>query len=198
MNFIRSGKTRIRSTFGRLRTHHSGRRGNAAIEFALVTPIFAVILAGGLDLAMLVFSRFRLEAAVSNSASYALVQADMVDAKNSSDLAEKLAVMIASEDAGGNKHASIVVNNGASADYNGTKISIRGMPGRGDACYCPSGSAASLVWGSARTCASACPSGGKAGKFVVVTVKQAYTPLFSSLGIVKGDSIDASAVIRAK
>ncbi|HXV32133.1 MAG TPA: TadE/TadG family type IV pilus assembly protein [Sinorhizobium sp.] len=199
MSFFRSGKARVLHALGRLRPVRAmGSRGNAAIEFALLAPIFAVILAGGIDLAVLIMSRFHLEATVSNSASYALVKADMVDAENSSDLAETMATMIASEDTTGETQASIVINNGAIADYDGAKISIHGTASRADACYCPDGTATSLDWGSERSCASSCPKGSEAGKYVVITVKQAYAPLFSSFGIIKDDSIQASAIVRTK
>ncbi|AVA24573.1 TadE/TadG family type IV pilus assembly protein [Rhizobium sp. LEGMi198b] len=172
--------------------------GNAAVEFALIAPVFILILAGSLDLGMLIFSRFQLEATVSDSASYAMVNADLVDGKDGSDLATKIATMIASEYAAGDTQASVNVNNGAVANYNGAKIVISGNVSQADACYCPSGSASSLDWGSQQSCGSSCPDGGRAGRFVSVMVKQAYTPLFSGYGLVKGDFIDASAIVRTQ
>lgn len=199
MSFIRSSKATVLHALGRLRPGRAmGKRGNAAIEFALLAPIFAVIMAGGIDMAVLILSRFRLEAAVSNTASYALVKADMADAANSGDLAEKLATMLASEDTSGDMRASIMVNNGAVADYDGLKIAIHGTASLADACYCPEGTASSLAWGSARSCNASCPQGRQAGKYVAITVKQAYTPLFSSFGVIKGDSIEASAMVRTQ
>ncbi|SCB36111.1 TadE/TadG family type IV pilus assembly protein [Rhizobium hainanense] len=172
--------------------------GNAAIEFALITPIFAVILACGVDLALLVYSRFQLEATVSNCASYALIKTEMVDSKNGSDLATKIATMIASEDTAGDTQASVVVNNGAIADYNGAKILVYGRTSQADACYCPKGSGSSLSWGGSQTCGSACPDGGQAGKYVAISVTQAFTPLLSGFGIVSADSVRANAVVRTR
>ena len=64
---------RIMALRARIRLGHllhvlKDTKGNAAIEFALVVPIFALIFVVSVDLGMLVFSRFQLEAAVSASA----------------------------------------------------------------------------------------------------------------------------------
>ena len=110
------------------------RGGNAAIEFALIAPILVIILAGSTDLGLLIFSRFRLEATISNSASYAMVHADQVDSKSGEDLATKIATIIASEDASGEAIASIVVNNGAKASYAGNRIKLGGAASQAIGC----------------------------------------------------------------
>jgi Flp pilus assembly protein TadG len=188
----------VRTLLGTRRGLCMDDKGNAAVEFALITPIFVVILAGGIDLALLIYSRFHLEATVSDGASYALVKSDLVDSKNGSDLATKIATIIASESTAGDTQASVVVNNGAIADYNGAEIIVHGEAGQANACYCPKGNASSLDWGGSQTCGSSCPDGGEAGKYVAVAVTQAFMPLFSGFGIINTDSIHASAVVRTK
>lgn len=173
-------------------------KGNAAIEFALVAPIFALILAGSLDLGLLLFSRFQLEAAVSDSASYAMVHTDQVDSTNGDDLAAKMATIIAGGIASGETHAAVVVNNGATADYDGAKIKLSGQASRSNSCYCPTGGAWALQWGGVQSCGASCPGGGFGGKYVVVTVKQPYAPLFASYGFLKDGSLYASAVVQTK
>ncbi|MCZ7853823.1 pilus assembly protein [Agrobacterium salinitolerans] len=173
-------------------------RGIAAIEFALVAPLFALILAGSLDLGLLLFSRFQLEAAVSDSASYAMVHTDQVDSTNGDDLAAKMATIIAGGIASSETHAEIVVNNGAKADYDGTKIKLSGAASQSNSCYCPTGGAWTLNWGGVRSCGTSCPGGTIGGKYVVITVKQAYAPLFTSYGMVKDGFLYASAVVQTK
>ena len=172
-------------------------RGNAAIEFALVVPIFALVFVASVDLGMLVFSRFQLEAAVSASASYAIAHSDQVDGSNGSELAKNLALMIASNHRG-DATAVIQINNGPQASYDGTKIKIGGVPAQANACYCPKGNAASVEWGAQVTCNSSCPDGGRAGRYVAVTAKQAYAPFFAILDVVKDGSIAANAMVQTK
>ena len=172
-------------------------KGNAAIEFALVVPIFALVFVASVDLGMLVFSRFQLEAAVSASASYAIAHADQVDGSNGSELAKNLALMIASNYRG-DATAAIQVNNGPQASYDGATIKIGGVSSQANACYCPKGNAASVEWGSQVTCNSSCPDGGRAGRYVAVTAKQAYTPFFTMFDVVKDGSIAANAMVQTK
>ncbi|MGP4727593.1 TadE/TadG family type IV pilus assembly protein [Agrobacterium deltaense] len=174
------------------------RGGNAAIEFALIAPILAIILAGSTDLGLLIFSRFQLEATISDSTSYAMVHADQVGAENGDDLAAKIATIVASEDTSGDTTASIVVNNGAQANYGGMKIKLGGAASHANACYCPTGTASSLIWGQQRSCGTFCSDGAPAGKYIAITAKQTYAPLFSSYGIVKDGFIYASAIVRTQ
>ncbi|UXT20448.1 pilus assembly protein [Agrobacterium tumefaciens] len=186
-----------RATYRRMLRVSRDRKGNAGIEFALVAPIFVLVLLASTDLGMLLFSRFRLEEAVSASASYAIAHADQVDSANGDELAKNLALMIASNHQG-DATAFVQINNGSQASYDGTKIKIGGVASQANACYCPKGSASTVEWGSQQTCGAACPDGGRAGRYVSVTAREAYTPLFSALDIVKADSITASTIVQTK
>lgn len=190
---ILRGRTNISHALNVLRD----TAGNAAIEFALVVPIFALVFVASIDLGMLVFSRFQLEAAVSASASYAIAHSDQVDGHSGSELAKKLALMIANNYRG-DATAVIQVNNGPQASYDGTKIKIGGVAAQADACYCPKGNAASIEWGSPFTCNASCPDGGLAGRYVAVTARQAYTPFFTMFDVVRDGFIAANAVVQTK
>ncbi|WP_245422958.1 TadE/TadG family type IV pilus assembly protein [Neorhizobium huautlense] len=171
--------------------------GNAAIEFALVVPIFALVFVASVDLGMLVFSRFQLEAAVSASASYAIAHSDQVDGSNGSELAKNLALMIASNYRG-DATVVIQVNNGPQASYDGAKIKIGGVNSQANACYCPKGNAVSVDWGGQFTCNTSCPDGGRAGRYVAVTARQTYTPFFRMFDVVRDGFIAANAVVQTK
>lgn len=186
----RSGLSRL---FGILRD----TMGNAGIEFALVAPIFVLILVASVDLGMVIFSRFQLEAAVSASASYAIAHADQVDGSNGDELAKNMALMIASNYRG-DANAFIEINNGPQASSNGSKIKIGGVSGRADACYCPKGAASTIEWGSQQTCGTTCPDGGRAGRYVAVSAQQAYAPLFSMFDVVRDGFITAGAIVETK
>lgn len=173
------------------------RKGNAAIEFALVAPIFALVFVASVDLGMVIFSRFRLEAAVSASASYAIAHSDQVDGSNGAELAKNIALMIASNYRG-DATAIIQINNGSQATYDGAKISINGAASQANACYCPKGTARAVEWGSQQTCGSSCPDGGHAGRYVSIAARQAYTPFFTLFDVIEDGFITAAAIVETK
>lgn len=172
------------------------RDGSAALEFAIVAPIFIAVLAVSLDLGMVVFARFQLESAVSGAANYAIVNASMVDATNGSTLASNIAQLIASQTTVGTATASVTVNDGVTAAYNTNMITIGGLASQASACYCPTGSADAITWGSQQSCGASCPTGELAGKYVRITMQQTYNPVFSSYGISNNGLISANALVR--
>ncbi|RCS23047.1 pilus assembly protein [Phyllobacterium salinisoli] len=174
----------------------SENKGASAIEFAVIAPVFALILAGSLDLGMAVYSRFQLDSTVSSAASYALVNSSMVSSENGSELAKRIASLIAVR--AGNTGATVVVNNGPDAGYDGVVIKVSQQSSNANKCYCPTGSARSLVWGAMKECGALCPDGTRAGKFVAIAVQQPYKPLFSGYGIIRDDTISAAAIARTQ
>jgi len=190
---MRTRRAALGRAFGILRDI----KATAAIEFALVAPILALILVASVDLGMVIFSRFQLEAAVSSSASYAIAHSDQVDSTNGDELAKNIALMIAGNYQG-DATAVIQINNGSQASYNGTKIKIGGVPAKANACYCPTGAASTIDWGSQQTCGASCPDGGRAGRYVSVTARQAYTPFFTGFDVAKDGFIAAGAIVQTK
>ena len=60
-------------------------RGVAAVEFALVTPIFCLLLAGIVDLGGALYTKFKLDSAVTAGANFAQVNAGNVSSANGAD-----------------------------------------------------------------------------------------------------------------
>ncbi|GGA99053.1 hypothetical protein GCM10011491_29130 [Brucella endophytica] len=170
--------------------------GASAIEFAVIAPVFVLILAGSLDLGMVIYSRFKLDSAASSGASYALTNADMVTSAQGNDLANKIAALIAAR--ASNAKASVTVNNGPNADFENGVIKASKQSTGADRCYCPTGNAQSLVWGADKQCGAACPDGTRAGKFVAISVQQPYQPIFSGYGFIRDDTISSATVVRTE
>ncbi len=138
---IAFSKTRIGrwfATLGRARAALKDKTGNATIEFALVIPLFAVIVVGSADIGMLIFSRFKLGGAVSASASYAVAHVDQVDSANGGALAKNL-VSIVANNSSDDVDVLVDINNDPQAVNEGAKVTLDGQPARADACYCPKG-----------------------------------------------------------
>lgn len=188
----------------RRRTRFSARSflransGVAAIEFALIVPVFLTIFVGMIDLGEILYTDYQLDSAVAAGAEYAAVNATEVNSTSGATLASNIATVV--ENANGTAWANngVVVNNGPSVTVQGGSVSPGGTASNADQCYCPTGTPPGWSWGSAATCGSTCPNGGVAGKFVTVTATVSYTPLLSTYGLVQNGTLTQSAVVETQ
>lgn len=172
------------------------RRGGAAVEFAILSPVLCVLLAAAADFGGVVYVKFRMENALSAGANYALVNAVQVTSKEGSNLAAQLAAFMANSDAVDVN--SVLVNNGPSAEYKTGKVTTAGTAANADSCYCPTVAGGAVTWGAAAACGSECAAGGSAGKFVTISATRDYTPFLSNYGIVEAGSISVSAMVQTQ
>jgi TadE-like protein len=161
------------------------RRENAGvvvIEFAIFASLFLIILAGTVDVGMLMYTAAQLDAAVSAGAQYAENNNSMV-ASDATTLQSNIETVV--ENVNGTNWASgtVDVNNGGDAT----------------GCYCPTGTPSnSWSWGGTQTCGSACAGGGVAGQFVKITASRAVSPLFPTFGFVANGTLSRSAVVETQ
>jgi Flp pilus assembly protein TadG len=176
----------------------SDDRGVAAIEFALIMPVVALVLAATIDFGAMIFTKFRLDDAVSAAANYAMVNATKVNSSNGAALATTLANLVAGEHGTVWANSTVVVNAGPSAGAGPAGASASGSASSADSCYCPTGTATQVVWGSARTCGVSCTGGGYAGKFVVISASRGYAPLFSGFGLVSNRTMTSASIVQVQ
>jgi Flp pilus assembly protein TadG len=183
-----------------LRALAADHRGTGAVEFALVTPVFCLLLAGILDLGGALYTKFKLDAAVTAGANFAQVNAANVSSTNGQSLASNIATIVETSQGSSWADDGVVVNNGPATTVSGGSPSNSGTATNADVCYCPTGTPGSFTWGSSVTCGNACPgtNTGYAGKFVTITATHQYTPIFASYGIVQNDTITASAAVQVQ
>jgi Flp pilus assembly protein TadG len=150
----------------------SHRRAVAAVEFAIIAPVLAVVLVGAIDYGFAQWSRSCLANAVAQGAYYAFLNGPNVSPSA----------------------VQAVVQNASSL----TGISIKRAPTI--ACYCPTGSPASLGPQVSTTlpCTSTCPDSTKAGAYIVISATYTLTPwipipYYSALD---GQSITESVTAR--
>jgi Flp pilus assembly protein TadG len=180
----------------RLRAFSQARAGTAAVEFALFMPLFGLLVAGVVDLGGALWIKFKLDSAVTAGANYAQLNASNVGSTNGQALANSIATIVESSEGSSWANDTVTVNNGPATTVSSGSSTTSGTASNADACYCPTGTATSVTWGGSSTCASSCTGGGYAGKFVVITATQTYTPIFSSYGIVQNDTITASSMVQ--
>ena len=180
----------VRHVFG-----HKG--GVAAVEFAILAPVFGLVFAGMADLGGVLYTQFRLNAAVSAGANYALINAASVSSTSGATLSSTIAAVV-ENNAGSNwANDTVVVNNGPSTTITSGASSSSGTASNADSCYCPTLSS-TIAWGSAATCGSSCAGGGLAGKFVTISATRTYQPLFSSYGIVQNGTITVNNTVETQ
>lgn len=174
-------------------------QGVAAVEFALILPVFGVMLAGVVDLGNVLYTRFRLDSAVAAAADYVEVNASSVSSTGGATLASNAATIAQSSQGSNWANASVVINNGPSSTISSGNTTAGGTAANADSCYCPTYTTGNTTWGTAVSCGSACPTTSTtAGKFVTVTASRTYTPVFSTYGIVQNGTISSSATVETQ
>jgi Flp pilus assembly protein TadG len=174
------------------------RRGVAAVEFALFSVVFLIILAGTVDIGNLIFSEFQLDATVAAGAQYAVVNASSVNSSNGATLASSVSTVVNSGHSSTGWSNTVVVNNGPSVTTNNGSPNSSGTAANADSCYCPTGSPGSWSWGTSKTCGSSCTGGGKAGKFVTISATRSFTPFFPAWGFISNNTLSRSAMVQVQ
>lgn len=176
------------------------KHGMSAVEFALMAPVFCLIFAGVGDFGGALYAKFGVEGAVSAAANYTLLNAASVNSTSGTNLANNLALILASAHSTNWATGSIVVNNGPAATVNSSgTVTPGGTAANADKYYCPTGSGAGMTWGTgAVTQSTACTGGTSPGKFVTIVATKTYSPIFSSYGLIKSGTISASAVVETQ
>ena len=193
-------KTPIRTASFCLSALRACDSGLAAIEFAMLAPVFLVLLVGLVDLGGLVYTSNRLDTAVAAGAQYAANNAASVNSTNGATLAKSVATVVESEVNSAWANDTIDVNNGPTEIAKNGTLTAGGISSGSSAnnCWCPTGSPPNWSWGSSATCGSSCPSGGVAGKFVSITASVTYTPLLAAFGFIKNNTLTQNAMIQVQ
>jgi Flp pilus assembly protein TadG len=172
--------------------------GLAAIEFAMLLPVYLLILVGAVDMGGMLYTSYQLESAVAAGSEYAALNSANVNGTNGATLASSIAGIV--ENANGSAWANdtVVVNNGPAVTVTGGSVSSSGTATNANSCYCPAGSPPNWVWGGAATCGSTCAGGSQAGKFVTITGSVTYTPLLSTFGLIKNGTLTQNATVQVQ
>ncbi len=173
------------------------KKGASAVEFALVSPILLLILAGTVDIGGSLKAKFELSSAVSAGSNYALLNGDKVNSSGGGALAGNIATVVTSGLGGNGGNIRVVINNGATIAYNASTSAATqtGTASNADLCYCPDSSGA-VAWSAPVACSSVCSGGALSGKFVTISASKPYAPLFGGFGIVNDGNITVQSVVR--
>lgn len=147
--------------------------GVSATEFAILAPVFLVILAGVIDIGFTLYAKFRMEGQVSAVANYAMtdnIPAPNADAQDFEEYLERLVDISRLSGTNNNiqrlNRIHVNLNNAYSGTWENGSFSAQPQAGELSDCYCPTREANTIAWGSSENCNSLCIDGSSAGKYL--------------------------------
>jgi Flp pilus assembly protein TadG len=174
------------------------RRGTAAVELALLSPLLLLLLAGIIDFARAYDQEIELSSAVAAAAQYALINATSINSGNAASLAATLGGIVANSNGAAWAGATVTVNNGATSAVSNGASSSSGTAAYANSCWCPSGGSGAWTWGVAAKCGSACAGGTLAGKFVTISGTRAFSPIFAAYDLIGSITLHQSMIVQAR
>lgn len=154
------------------------RNAVAAVEFAMMAPVLAILFIGIIDCAQAFLVEMKLASAIAAGAQYVVNNTSSVSSTSGATLAASAAGIVGNINGSGWASGAVVVNNGPTSTFSGGTATASGTASNADSCYCLTGSPGSWSWGNPVACGSACAT-SIAGKFVTITATRTLTPFFS-------------------
>lgn len=167
-------------------------RGSAGVEFALIAPLFVLIIAGTFEIGLMIRDRFGVVSAVSAAATHGLAIGAAVDQATAPAVASTLAGLLAQSGRSG----SVNVNNAATARFAEGVTTVAQTGGQAAGCYCLSRSGDAVSWGGAVGCGTPCGGGGTAGRFVVIVAQSPWSPMLFRGGLFSDQTVQSMAVVQ--
>ena len=167
-----------RRSLARLAALWHARNAVAAVEFAMMAPVLAILFIGIIDCAQAFLVEMKLASAIAAGAQYVVNNTSSVGSSSGATLAASTAGIVGNINATGWASGTVVVNNGPTSTFAHGTATASGTASNADSCYCLSGSPGSWSWGNPVACGSTCTT-SIAGKFVTITATRRLTPFFS-------------------
>jgi Flp pilus assembly protein TadG len=173
--------------------------GIAAVEFAILVPVFLILLMGATDLGQMLYAYYRLDQAVAAGAEYAALNAANVTSTNGAALASSIATIVESANGSSWANDTIVVNDGPTVTVTSGTAASSGTASNADSYYCLTGSPGSWSWGTANANQlTPCAGGGSPGKFVTVTATYSYHPVLKIYTFITDSTLSQSSVVETQ
>ena len=180
------------------RSPASESRGTAAVELALISPMLLILLAGIIDFGRVYRQEIELSSAVAAASQYALLNAANVNSSGAARLAAAISGIVAGGNGAGWGNASVTVNGGSTSTVTSGTTTAGGTASNADNSWCPTGTAASLSWGTAVAGGSTCANGTTAGKFVTISGSRAFVAIFGGYGLIGGTTLHQSTIVQSQ
>jgi len=179
--------------------------GVSATEFAILAPVFLVILAGIIDIGFTLYAKFRMEAQVSTVANYAMtnnIPSPAAEASEFEEYLERLVDISRLSESNNNiqqlHKIHVNLNNTYSGTWENDVFSKQALAGDLTDCYCPTRDESIIQRGSSVGCTSICADGSGAGRYLwFETENSSPLSVFSRYGFVP-EQLRANVLVRLK
>lgn len=172
--------------------------GVAAIEFAFIVPIFAILFTGVVDISQMLYAYYQLDQAVAAGSQYAVLNAANVTSTTGAALASSIATVVENANGTAWTDDTIVVNDGPTVTVTNGTAAASGTAANADNYYCLTGSQNSWSWGTGYSTQTNCSGGGTAGKYVTITASYNYVPLVAIYQVFTNTTLNQSAAVRVQ
>lgn len=161
------------------------KSGVAAVEFALIIPLFLFLFGWTTDVALAFRQSLRISSAVSAASYYAFINGQSLDSSTASAFIDKTKDIVAQSIVNSdNLTISVLINNNADTSY-------------ASEYFCASSDLALMT--TTGLMSTACGGGLMSGKFVTISVNGLLTPLFPSLNLFSSAfSVNQKVIVRVK
>lgn len=176
----------------------AGEAGIAAIEFAILVPVFLILMLGVVDVGQMLYDYYQLDQAVAAGAQYAALNAANVTASQGGQVASAIATAVEAANGSAWANDTVVVNDGPTVTVTNGSASSSGTAANADDFYCLTGSPPSWSWGTAYTTQTTCSGGGTAGKFVTIQASYNYVPILSFYAFIGPTTLTQNAAVQVE
>ena len=150
--------------------------GTAAVEFAILAPMFLIILAGIVNIGLALNWKIAAEARVSALSNFAIVSnLDFTDEQSALDFLDQAKSLFSQSPiqpySSEHENLTINVNNSIELKIAGGQASTNNSGSTLDECYCPTYSSSIVIWGNQFDCTEACPNGHTAAHYIEITAE---------------------------
>lgn len=173
--------------------------GVSATEFALVAPIFLILLSGIVDIGFTLYSKFRMEGQVSFIANYAMTSEIPASNSEAEDFLETLTDMARLSESNNSiqrlHRIHVNLNNAYVGTWENGIFSAQSLSGDVSDCYCPVRAGNTIIWGISADCGLICTDNSAAGKYLWFEAENSSPiSLFSQFGF-SADQIKSTAFV---
>ena len=160
----------------------SDRSGVAAVEFALMSPIFLLLMVGLIDLGFAYHAKLRVNAAISAASYYAFQKGQALSVATAQAYTANVAGVASSllANVSDDLSVSVVINDDPTGAKTSTTFCVSGYP---------------AVFTAAGAASTSCGGNLTSGKFVSIRVSGHITPIFLSADLFGGSLAVADAAL---
>lgn len=146
--------------------------GVSAIEFAILTPIFILVLIAIVEFGSAILIRIEINSRISSISNYFTISGQRTYPE---DLISEL---LNAHGGAAIQNISLNINNSIFSELGNGGFQYNSTSTPPSNCYCPSGAQDNITWGSPVSCGNTCPSGSRAGRYVLVSMEGRQPLLF--------------------